>query len=109
MLPLLEQMLEALNTHWSLPDSVLYQRMAPEIKDIRSDELREVLLRAIETDPGVHTCGSTPASMNLWLSIKLIKINNSKYKLESAVLHRQRRRIFAEKLFKKRKIMAPKQ
>lgn len=51
MLPLLEQMLEALNTHWSLPDSVLYHRMAPEIKDIRSDELREVLLRAIETDP----------------------------------------------------------
>lgn len=51
MLPLLEQMLEALNTHWSLTDSVLYHRMDPETKDIRSDELREVLLRAIETDP----------------------------------------------------------
>uniref|UniRef100_UPI004056661A helix-turn-helix domain-containing protein n=1 Tax=Agathobacter sp. TaxID=2021311 RepID=UPI004056661A len=51
MLPLLEQMLEALTTHWSLTDSVLYHRMAPETKEMQSQELMSILLRAMETDP----------------------------------------------------------
>ena len=48
---LLEQMLEALTTHWSLTDSVLYHRMAPETKAIQSHELIPVLLNGLETDP----------------------------------------------------------
>ena len=50
-LHLLEQMLEALTTHWSLTDSVLYHRMAPETKAIQSHELIPVLLNGLETDP----------------------------------------------------------
>ena len=46
-----EQMLEALTTHWSLTDSVLYHRMAPETKAIQSHELIPVLLNGLETDP----------------------------------------------------------
>lgn len=51
MLHLLEQMLEALTTHWSLTDSVLYHRMAPETKAVQSSELMSVLLSGLETDP----------------------------------------------------------
>ena len=51
MLHLLEQMLEALTTHWSLTDSVLYHRMAPETKTVQSRELMSVLLSGLETDP----------------------------------------------------------
>lgn len=51
MLPLLERMLESLTTHWSLTDSVLYHRMAPETKEIQSQELMSVLIRAMESDP----------------------------------------------------------
>lgn len=51
LLPLLEKMLEALTSHWSLTDSVLYHRMAPETKDVQSGELLLVLLQAMETDP----------------------------------------------------------
>ena len=50
-LHLLEQMLEALTTHLSLTDSVLYHRMAPETKAIQSHELIPVLLNGLETDP----------------------------------------------------------
>ena len=51
MLHLLEQMLEALTTHWSLTDSVLYHRLAPETKAVQSRELMSVLLSGLETDP----------------------------------------------------------
>lgn len=51
MLHLLEQMLEALTTHWSLTESVLYHRMAPETKAVQSREMISVLLNGLETDP----------------------------------------------------------
>lgn len=51
MLHLLEQMLEALTTHWSLTESVLYHRMAPETKSVQSREMISVLLNGLETDP----------------------------------------------------------
>ena len=51
MFHLLEQMLEALTTHWSLTESVLYHRMAPETKAVQSREMISVLLNGLETDP----------------------------------------------------------
>ena len=48
---LLKQMLEALTTHWSLTESVLYHRMAPETKAVQSREMISVLLNGLETDP----------------------------------------------------------
>ena len=51
MLHLLEQMLKALTTHWSLTNSVLYHRMAPETKAVQSREMMSVLLNCLETDP----------------------------------------------------------
>lgn len=51
MFALLEQMLETLNSHWSLSDSVLYHRMAPETKAVQSSELISVLLNGLEADP----------------------------------------------------------
>lgn len=50
-LPILEQMLNALTTPWSLTDSVLYHRMAPETRDTQSRELISVLLREMENKP----------------------------------------------------------
>lgn len=51
LLPLLDQMLEALTTPWSLAGSVLYHRMAPETAKVHPDELIKALLKGIETDP----------------------------------------------------------
>ena len=51
MLPLLEQMLEAMETPWSLTESVLYHRMTSETKEIQPQELKLVLLNEIESAP----------------------------------------------------------
>lgn len=51
MIPLLEQMLEALATPWTLTDSVLYHRMAQDTKEYQPQEMLAVILRSMESDP----------------------------------------------------------
>lgn len=51
MLPLLDKMLTALDTPWSLTDTVLYHRMAPETKAVPSSDLKPLLLDWMESDP----------------------------------------------------------
>lgn len=51
ILPLLEQMMEALTSPWKLTDSALYHRMAPETKELQSKEMLSIILKELETDP----------------------------------------------------------
>lgn len=50
-IPLLEQMLEALEQPWQLEDTALYRRMAPQAKEFRPQELRDLLLEELAHDP----------------------------------------------------------
>lgn len=70
VLPILDQMLNSLTTHWPLTDSVLYHKMAPENKDVQSRELLSVLLREMETKPECAYIREHPDFNNLMSKYK---------------------------------------
>ena len=61
----LEQLLEALEQHWQLGDTVLYRRMAPQAKPFQPGELRALLLQQLEQDPDLTWLRELPQTQAL--------------------------------------------
>lgn len=72
MIPLLEQMFEALAVPWELSKSVLYHRMAPENKEFQSKEILSMILNALETDPDCEYLREHPKGKELIEKYKAI-------------------------------------
>lgn len=72
ILPLLEQMLEALMLPWQPNKSVLYHRMAPETKEVQAKELLAMVLKELETDPDCQYLREHPKGKELIAKYKKI-------------------------------------
>lgn len=62
---LLEQMLEALEQPWQLGDTALYRRMAPQAKEFRPQELRDLLVEELAHDPDLAWLREHPRAQAL--------------------------------------------